>query len=429
MEAAATQHVSHAPALADEKVKVWEILLMYWVLMLSGNPYFSKKLDYFIVASAIIPIVYIFRNSYQPIRYRTIFIFVFLLGYELLHAVMFKLDYSLTFFKLTLVLLIAFSVAQIFADRFIKILVHTMVIFSLISFVFTVLSYVPGLGRFLHDFAARTFYMDAGVKGFINPTLFVYTFSHEYFSGEFSYARNAGPFWESGAFSVFLIVTLFLHYSTRQIRSIPDLFDKQALVLILAVISTTSTTGFFSMVVLMFYYTMQTKSAIKYVFGVLMSISFYLAFINVEFLGSKVTKELGESGTRNNRFGSALMDWEDIKKRPILGSSRRIEVITGTTVITDEMRRPNGLTNFFREYGLVYFLVYFTLIVISFKTVLNYHGNFNRMDMALFGIALLWIGAFSELVFDLVFFKSLIFLAHTYRHNPQPVALEHPATQ
>ena len=140
-----------------------------------------------------------------------------------------------------------------------------------------------------------------------------------------------------------------------------------------------------------------------------------------------MSKELGESSTRNNRFGSALMDWEDIKKRPILGSSRRIEVITGTTVITDEMRRPNGLTNFFREYGLVYFSVYFVLVLISFKTVLNYHGNFNRMDMAVFGIALLWIGAFSELVFDLVFFKALIFLAHTYRHNPQEESYNQPA--
>lgn len=183
------------------------------------------------------------------------------------------------------------------------------------------------------------------------------------------------------------------------------------------------------MVVLMFYYTMQTKSAIKYVFGVLMSISFYMAFINVDFLGSKVTKELGESGTRNNRFGSALMDWEDIQKRPILGSSRRIEVITGTTVITDEMRRPNGLTNFFREYGFVYFCVYFVLIFVSFKAILDYHGNFNRTDMALFGIALLWIGAFSELVFDLVFFKALIFLAHTYRQSPQPEVYEQPALQ
>jgi hypothetical protein len=418
-EAVYSQTILEESTVVDDKVKTWEILLMYWVLMLSGNPYFSKNLDYFIVASAIIPIVYIFKNSYRPIRYRTLFIFVFLLGYEIMHALIFKLDYSLTFFKLTLVLFIAFAVAQIFGDRFVKVLTKTMVVFSLISFVFTFLCYVPGLGRFLHDLAARTFYMDAGIKGYINPTLMIYTFSHEYFTGEFSYARNPGPFWESGAFSVFLIVTLFLHYSTRQLRSIQDLFDKQATVLIIAVLSTTSTTGFFCMVVLMFYYTMQTKSAIKYVFAVLMAVSFYLAFVSVDFLGSKVTKELGESSTKNNRFGSALMDWEDIKKRPIFGSSRRIEVITGSEIVSNEDRRPNGFTNFFREYGLVYFIFYFALIYISFQAVLKYHGNFNSQNMALFGIGLLWIGAFSELIFDLVFFKALIFLSHTYLLNPR----------
>jgi hypothetical protein len=411
-----------------DKVKPWEMALMFWILLVAGNPYFTEDIDKYIVLSAAIPVVYIFRNSFQAIRYRTLVIFVFMMGYELMHAFIFKLDYSLTFFKLFLVLLTAFATVQIFKDRFVKVLVQTMFIISLISFVFTFLCYVPGVGRFLHDFAMKAFPMEAGLKGYISPTLLIYTFSYEYWSGIFSYARNPGPFWEGGAFSIFLIITLYLHYSTRKIKSINDLFDIKSIVFIVAIVSTTSTTGFFSVVLLLFYYTMKTKSAVKYIFLVLMGISFYLAFFSVDFLGNKITKELGESGTSNNRFGSALRDWNDIQKRPILGSSRRMEVITGSAIVKQEDRRPNGLTNFLREYGIFYFLFYFALIYLSFNAILKYHGNYNQETMALFGILLLWIGAFSELVFDLVFFKALLFLSHTYRLQPKPDATQSTAT-
>ncbi len=393
---------------------------MFWVLLVSGNPYFSKKFDIVIVISVIIPAYYIFRNSNKVISYRTLFIFVFLLGYELMHAFTFHLDYSLTIFKLALVLFLAFSTVQLLQTRFIIVLTQTMCILSIVSFVFTFLCYIPGVNRALYNLATNLFHIDQGFKAYVNPTLLIYTFSHEYFSGELSYARNPGPFWESGAFAVFLMVTLFLHYSARRIASIGDLFDKQALILIAAVISTTSTTGFFALVVLLFYYTVQTKSAFKYVFVLLMGISFYLAFINVDFLGSKISKQLSESTKRNNRFGAALLDWEDIKKRPWLGSSRRIEVIFGTAEASQETRRPNGFTNFLRNYGLVYFGFYFFLVFVSYNGILKYHNNFNGEGLALFGLLLLWVVSFSELIFDLALFKALIFLSHTYRSQEQP---------
>jgi len=404
---------------SPDRIKVWEFLIMFWLLLVSGNPYFSKKFDIVIVISAVIPIYYIYRNSNKAISYRTIFIFTFLLGYELMHAIMFQLDYSLTIFKLTLVLLLAFSSVHLFGNRFVIVLTQTMVILSIVSFFFTALCYVPGLNRFLYNLASNLFYIDQGFKAYVNPTLLIYTFSHEYFTGEFSYARNPGPFWEGGAFAVFLLVTLFLNYSTKRIISIADLFDKKSIILMVAVISTTSTTGFFALVVLLFYYTLRTKSALKYVFLVLMGLSFYISFLSVEFLGSKVSKQLSESSTRNNRFGAALMDWEDIKKRWVLGSSRRIEVIFGTQEASMETRRPNGFTNFLRNYGFVYFSFYFFLVFFSFNCILRYHNSWGGGRLAFFGVVLLWVVSFSELIFDLAFFKALIFLSYAYRFDSQ----------
>jgi hypothetical protein len=391
---------------------------MFWILLVSGNQYFTQNFEIVIVLSAVIPAYYMFRNANRAISYRTIFTFAFLLGYEMMHALIFHLDYSLTIFKLTLVLLLAFSTVQLLENRFITVLTQTMCILSIISFVFTFFCYVPGLSSFLYNLSFKLFYIDQGFKAYVNPTLLIYTFSHEYFTGEFNYARNPGPFWEGGAFAVFLLVTIFLHYSTRRITKISDLFDKRSIILMVAVITTTSTTGFFALVVLLFYYTLQTKSALKYVFLVLMGISFYLAFLNVEFLGSKVSKQLDESRTTNNRFGAALMDWEDIKKRPILGSSRRIEIVFGTAEASMETRRPNGFTNFLRNYGIVYFSFYFFLVFVSFNSILKYYSGISRERLAFFGIIILWIVSFAEEIFDLAFFKALIFLTYTYRYYP-----------
>lgn len=405
-------HISLAPP--HKEVQYWEMLLMFWLLALSGNQYITRKLDVLISLSAVLPLWYMLKHREGVISYRTLTIFVFFLGYEYMHSVMFSLDYTLTIIKLGLVLLFAFTCAKLFSTRFVPILTKTMVWVSYISFVFTFLCYVPGLGRMLHDTAMKVFYIDIGFKAYVNPTFILYTFSHEYFTGELPYARNAGMFWESGAFAVFLLVTLFLHYSSKQIRAIGDLFDKQATVLIIATVSTTSTTGFFALVVLLFYYTAQTKSAFKYVLVVLMGLSFYIAFMNVDFLGGKVAKQLDESGTRNNRFGAFLMDLEDIAERPMLGSSRRLEVVFGTTEASMETRRPNGFSNFIRNYGLVYFTFYFVLVYAGFNAILKFHGNPGQGQLALFGVVLLWVVSFSELIFDLAFFKALVFLAPIY---------------
>ncbi len=229
----------------EEKPIWWEFLLMFFLLSISGNPYISiQKFELFTILSVIVPIIHIARNyKTKSISFRTIVIFLFLLGYEMMHAIMFKLDYSLTIFKLFLILLLSAATLDILKDRFIMVLTKTMVVISYISFFFVLLCYVPGLNRFLYNFADNLFHLDGNWDGYHTPTLLIFTFHPEFFDGEFSYVRNAGIFWESGAFSVFLNITLFLHYTSRTIKRVKDLFDRDAIVLVIALLTTTSTMG------------------------------------------------------------------------------------------------------------------------------------------------------------------------------------------
>ena len=398
------------------EITKWDYLLMYFVLLMSGNPFFQiQHNEEFLPISVIIPIVYYLRTGKFSVSYRTILIFTFMMGFELFHAFWYKLDYSLTFFKILFALLLGCVTMDILRDKFIEVLTRTMVFISLASFVFVVLCYVPGLNKFLYHLAEQLFPLEKDYKGYSQPTLLLFTFHPEFFEGKFSYTRNAGIFWESGAFAVYLNITLFLYYSTLTIGRVKDLFDKKATILIIALASTTSTMGAISLVIQMVFFTMHLRSAAKYFLFPVILVMTGLAFTSVEFLGDKITKQLGKADNDNNRFGSALMDWENIRERPLIGWSRRIEVVFGTDKFSDKTHRPNGLTNFLRSYGLIYFCFYFIMVYQGFARVYNnYHPRSNPLVPA-FGILLLLMVSFSELIFDLVFQKGLLFLYGAYR--------------
>ncbi len=408
-----------------KEVKWWEYLLMFFLLSISGNPYIQvQNFQYFITLSLIIPIVHLIRNYKKSISYRTIFIFVFLLGYEVMHAVIYKLDYTLTIFKLGLTLLLSAATVDILKDRFVKVLIKTMVIISLMSFAFVFISYSP-LHKPFYLLAEKLFPIDKNYEGQSTPTLIIYTFCRECFYGDVSYIRNAGIFWESGAFAVFLNITLFLHYSTKTIKSVKDLFDTDSTILIIALASTTSTMGSISLMMVLTSFSFQLKSVLKYVLLVLIVITSVFAFTNVEFLGKKISSELKTAKSSNNRFGSALKDFENIAERPLLGWSRRLEVLFNTSVSNSKTHRPNGFTNFLRNYGLIYFSVYFFLVFSSFKNIYKYHHSSYNFYVPLFGVFLLFIVSFSEVIFDLTFLKSLVFLFPAY----QPIIHTAPLSQ
>ena len=396
-----------------QPVRKSEFLLMFLLLALSGNPFFTQKLPVFISLASLVSFYYLLKHYNQTIKGQTLFIFVFFIGYEFLHSIMFNLDYRETIIKLFLILLFSFTVVNILKTRFVKVFLYTMYIICIISFVFTLLCYIPGIGRGLYKLAAVLFPLKKDFKNYSTPTLIVYTFLPEFFSGTFKYTRNAGIFWESGAFAVYLNIALYFNYYSKKLKSFSDLFDRESLVFIIAICSTASTMGVLSLVAVITFYSFQLKTNLKYIGVFLIVIVSALAFTSFDFLGDKIQKQLSVSGESNNRFGSAVMDFKDIEQRPILGWSRRIEVLFKTNVSSSKTHRPNGLTNFLRNYGLLYFSVYFYFVYKSFKAI-GLHYKVNKVSLVLLGILLLWIVSFSEQIFDEAFLKALLFLSLVY---------------
>ncbi len=406
----------------DDEVTWWEILLMIYFLGISGNPFLSKsslRLTYL-----IIPAIYFLKKMNNTVSYRTILIFIFFLGYELMHAFIYRLDYTLTIIKIFLVLLISAVIIDIFKHRFIHVLTKTMVILSVISFVFVILCYIPGVSTSLYNLAVKLFPANVNYSGYYDATLLVFTFNPAYFNGEIDYVRNSGMFWEPTAFAVYLNLTLFLHYCSKRILVIKDLFDRDSVILMIALITTTSTTGLIAFILMLAFFSLQLKTAAKYFLFATVIIASFLSFSSLDFLGNKISKQLTESGNKSNRFGSFIMDMEHIMKHPLIGNSRRIEVAFGTSKFSAKTHRPNGVSTLLRNYGLIYFTMYYVLVFLSFRKIYHYyHGKYSFAFPA-FGVLLLLILSFSENIWDDVSSKSLMFLYLAYFMSPDMNALK-----
>lgn len=404
--------------IENVSVKKYEYFLMFFLLSISGNPFVFQNQAIFLMVAVVIPI-YVYL-VYRPtiISKRILFIFLFFLGFEVLHAVVYRLDYSFTIVKLFLMLLVGFSILYLLKGRFVIVLVKTMYYISLISFVFTVLCYVPGVNTFLYSLAGKLFPLTSQEwKGYVTPTLLIYTFFPQFFDGSWTYVRNSGIFWESGAFAVFLNITLYLYYASKNITQVKDMFDKYAIVLIIAVLTTTSTMGFLTITVIMTFFSFRAQSLAKYAFLLSVGVAIVFSTMKVEYLGRKISSQLSESATTQNRFGSALLDFNDFAKKPFIGWSRRQEVLFGDEAWESKGHRPNGLTNLLRNYGIVYFSAYFILVFYSFRTVAQGRGT---AAIGVLGIVVLWFVGFSEPIFDTVFLKSLLFLSMVY--NTEAIA-------
>ena len=121
--------ISKSVSEESDKVVWWELMLMFFLLAISGNPYIGiKQFELFTVASVLITVAHILRNYKKSVSYRTIIIFVFLLGYEIMHAILFKLDYTFTFFKLAIILLLSTASVDILKHKFIDVLTKHSVV-------------------------------------------------------------------------------------------------------------------------------------------------------------------------------------------------------------------------------------------------------------------------------------------------------------
>lgn len=248
--------------------------------------------------------------------------------------------------------------------------------------------------------------LGGGYENFI-----VYTLNLEE-PGILGLPRNCGAFWEPAAFGGYLIVGLIFNLiHTNSVK------DKKSVILIITLVTTLSTTIFVVLAFLLFCYYLINGSVIAKIAVIpILGGIVYFAFTSFEFLGDKIEEQLDLSNIQSKaqdtggqmshtRFSSAVADWEDISKHPIMG--RGIYPIT-FHYPGDLASRHNGLTRFIAEFGAIISIIYFGLILMTFNKLCA-NSPINSQISLFFFACILLIG-FSENLFSRPFFWALAFL-------------------
>lgn len=228
--------------------------------------------------------------------------------------------------------------------------------------------------------------------------------------------RNNGPFWEPTVFATMLIIAQIFNLIINK-----NLFNKKGIIFSLGLFSTFSTTGYVTYSIFIFIYLIFSKrinKVMKMIFISLTTLLSILFFSNLTFLESKINNEISsvsedisERGG-DSRIASALLDWYEIKDDNLTlifgkGSSKfyRVKVKDSDIVVM----RNCGDTALIVQWGIPFFILYFALILYSFKKICLKYNLSNVIYPYLFSFFFLILG-FSEVFFELPFFHCFLFL-------------------
>lgn len=393
-----------------------EFLLVLFFTLMTANPFVRQNIEFSIIAFFIF--LFFFFRSIFLIKKRDVVpfaIIIFFISFEIIHRVVYELDNLKTVFRLTSYYLAGFFFMKAIGYRFINYYIRLIYILSIVSIGFYAIGYLmPGFYNLLNGMASIMFPLELDINGYSTPTLIIYTFDPAYTSGASYLLRNPGFAWEAGAFATFVNIAFFFHLIINpDVKPEKLIFSKVSLIFIIAIILTFSTAGYIAFFfILLMVFTKKISFRNIMIITLIVLVAIFL-FLRLEFLGEKVSEQLGVAYSSQNRFGAALLDWEDIMKSPWIGWSRDLSVLFNTSDYGYLAHRPNGITNFLRSYGFIYVTAYLIILFVSLK---RYFAKIDFESRTLFSytlVGIILLMGFSQLVVHSVFVMSFLFAGYT----------------
>ncbi len=385
--------------------KITDYLLVYLLIAFSGIPFFYKAHILMMVGFTAFPLLVFFIRKRKFDWFIIIYILV-AMAVQVGQMMKFYQLPLLTYLGLHVRILFAYLVIKSVEEKTIKYYVDILCFSVYSSLVFYLLSYNGAFDSLLKNTVAPLF-TNPLIKDqsyTVWPSVILYTINP---SGEgFSWLlRNSGPFWEPGAFSGFLIVALLFNIIVTG-----TLFNKQGKVIILGVVSTFSTSGIIVLAFVISAYLFLNKNSVsRYILLPFMFIISAVLFVSVDFLGAKVVSKMSYSNsTYNTRFKSASIDLQDFSENPFLGLGRADATRFKGETRTRTIHRNNGVTYHLATYGIIIFVLYFSLMYLAFYRMGNYWQTDSRM--AVFALITIFLIGFSQVYFHKPFFIALTLL-------------------
>jgi len=261
-------------------------------------------------------------------------------------------------------------------------------------------------------------------NGYVNMIFFTYVKVHA--------IRNSGFAWEPGAFGFFLIIGLILNFFTNNFT-----FDKKAIWMSIALITTLSTTSYiaFMFVIFLFFRARGVKFA-KLLFFIVPILLLFAT--SLPFLVDKITltynrdmQDLKNIQTLNqtyiqmgqimplNRFGSMLFILDAVGINLIWGVSN---IYRQTIPLLKNIGLSNGIFDFFGQFGMI------GLGFLLFKCYTLFKKLGSGVEVSIYCLLIILILGFGECIFVTSLMLCFLFLAD-YSDSSSLAALYHQDNQ
>lgn len=237
--------------------------------------------------------------------------------------------------------------------------------------------------------------------------------------------RNAGMFWEPGAFAG--VLTLCLALNLNQLTYYWHNNKLSLLSIITSLLTTQSTTGFLvGFLILIFVFLKPKHFGISVIIiPIMITLGTYVYETN-DFLKNKIEFQYEKSQTlkigdfSNSRFGSLIFDWHYIQKHPIIGNgldkqtrySDHLYLFWGQE--GDVIGSGNSISHYWASMGLIFIIGYFVLL---WKACVD-----NGKIFALLVSLVVVFNLFGEQWFNYPLFLGLPFLIFQNKPGYNPIS-------
>ncbi len=386
-------------------------------VLISGNPAFvfvSRRVDLSIIAIGLLA-MWVKKST---VRKEFLFVFAVFLLIFFSQSIRDKSFLIFTELGFLVTLFIAYALQSLVKD-FPKQFTNVMFHLGILSLLF----YIPAqIGSFIGvDFKSwfqwlradlGVYYFDIYIHNFRIATSF-YAADQEW--------RNAGIFWEPGAFSGYLLLALVFLSLSRESFSQSQL--RTRFIFLSSCLATTfSTAGYliFPFVYFVFSRPSLVSSRIGKKLFLVFSLLIFTASIpfisNLSFMQKKIRAEIANSFNRDSNYGMSriggfLFDFNFIKDKPLVGWGPNPTIRMNHSLANKEVffGQGNGLTGFTVKFGFLGIFLYFWIL---FRAILPIANSNYKSYMFILFIALILV---DEQYLNYPLLLSLMFLGRSSR--------------
>lgn len=326
-----------------------DFLMCFLLVVASGNPIFiySPNVRELYIILALLSIIYNIYKKGQGIatyaRYAMVFFIVMMVQQVIIPGMSIS-SQIFTLIRILIGVLIITGIKEKFALEYVK-----------------VMTVVAAISLVLFPLTLRFGILPSVQTSKIGYSMYVYTQIFTDYGGML--ARNAGMFWEPGAFQGYLnlaiAIALLLPKNVARRNSL--------IILIAALFTTLSTTGYLVLGYIIIYYSYVYSSfskARRYLVTIIVVIGCLYAFFNLEFMHDKILENVSDTESTQGRITDFVRYGEEIKKNILFGlNTEDIEFVSGN--------------------GVVYMLLYYGGLITLFYFIRLYGNIKNKYDTRL----------------------------------------------